>query len=205
MGALWRRSTTRVVEACSRTRLKQFNPLISPRSLNICIRLNGLLGIDLKYFVRRAAIDGPITDCCGTPSACRTSVALLLIVTLLVILFAAGAWFSETSFWQHASLKPAFRIGAPVVYRQQEVSTHPAADARDVYPAERGEYYYYTVINYLRVAEVMADGRIIAVARNNKRLCFRPNDSGLRKARLAERLIYRPRFPRFGDNSSASR
>src|SRR5207248_3624746 len=62
----------------------------------------------------------------------------------------------------------------------------------------------YTVINYLRVAEVMADGRIIAVARNNKRLCFRPNDSGLRKARLAERLIYRPRFPRFGDNSSAN-
>ena len=99
----------------------------------------------------------------------------------------------------------SIRIGAPVVYRQQQVSTCPTADARDVHPAERGEYYYYTVINYLRVAEVMADGRIIAVARNNKRLCFRPNDSGLRKARLAERLIYRPRFPRFGDNSSASR
>ena len=94
---------------------------------------------------------------------------LLLIVTLLVVLSAAGAWFSETPFWQHVSFKPAFRIGAPVVYRQQEVSTCPAADARDVHPAERGEYYYYTVINYLRVAEVMADGRIIAVARNNKR------------------------------------
>jgi len=112
------------------------------------------------------------------------------------MLLAAGAVLSETSFWQRASLKPAFRIGAPVVYRQQEVSTCPTADARDVHPAERGEYYYYTVINYLRVAEVMADGRIIAVARNNKRLCFWPNDSGLRKARLAERLIYRPRFPR---------
>jgi len=121
------------------------------------------------------------------------------------MLSAVGALLSEPSFWQRASLKPAFRIGAPVVYRQQEVSTCPTADARDVHPAERGEYYYYTVINYLRVAEVMADGRIIAVARNNKRLCFRPNDSGLRKARLAERLIYRPRFPRFGDNSSASR
>ena len=130
---------------------------------------------------------------------------LLLLLTLLVMLLAAGALLSETSFWQRASLKPAFRIGAPVVYRQQEVSTCPTADARDVHPAERGEYYYYTVINYLRVAEVMADGRIIAVARDNKRLCFRPNDSGLRKARLAERLIYRPRFPRFGDNSSASR
>jgi hypothetical protein len=124
---------------------------------------------------------------------------------LLVTLLAAGALFFEISFSQTHSLKPAFRIGAPVVYRQQEVSTRPAADACDVHPAERGEYYYYTVINYLRVAEVMADGLIIAVARNNKRLCFRPNDSGLRKARLAERLIYRPRFPRFSDNSSASR
>ena len=130
---------------------------------------------------------------------------LLLLLTLLVTLLAAGALLSDISFWQRTSLKPALRIGAPVVYRQQEVSTCPTADARDVHPAERGEYYYYTVINYLRVAEVMADGRIIAVARNNKRLCFRPNDSGLRKARLSERLIYRPRFPRFGDNSSASR
>jgi hypothetical protein len=132
-------------------------------------------------------------------------VTLLLLLTLLVTLLAAGVLFFEISFWQRAPLKPAFRIGAPVVYRQQEVSTHPAADACDVHPSVRGEYYYYTVINYLRVAEVMADGRIIAVARNNKRLCFRPNDSGLRKARLAERLIYRPRFPRFGDNSTASR
>ena len=159
----------------------------------------------LRYFVRLAGIGSPYYRLCGTPSACRTSVALLLIVTLLVILFAAGAWFSETSFWQHASPKPAFRIGAPVVYRQQEVSSHPAADARDVHPAERGEYYYYTVINYLRVAEVMADGRIIAIARNNQRLCFRPDDSSLRRARLTERLIYRPRFPRVRDDSRTSR
>ena len=130
---------------------------------------------------------------------------LLLLLTLAVMLLAAGALLPETSFWQRTSLKRAFRIGAPVVYRQQEVSTCPTADACDVHPSERGEYYYYTVINYLRVTEVMADGRIIAVARNNKRLCFRPNDSGLRKARLAERLIYRPRFPRFCDNSGASR
>ena len=120
---------------------------------------------------------------------------LLLLFTLLVMLLAAGALF-EISFLQRPSLKPAFRIGAPVVYRQHEVSTRLASDARDVHPAERGEYYYYTTINYLRVAEVLGDGRIIAVARNNKRLCLWANDSSLRKARLAERLIYRPRFPR---------
>lgn len=130
----------------------------------------------------------------------QNSVTALLLLTLLVILPAAGALLFETSFLQRPSLKPAFRIGVPVVYRKQEVSTRPAADACDVHPTERGEYYYYTTINYLRVAEVLGDGRIIAVARNNKRLCLRPNDSSLRKARLAERLIYRPRFPRFRDN-----
>ena len=122
--------------------------------------------------------------------------ALLLLFILLVMLLAAGALFFEISFLQRPSLKPAFRIGAPVIYRQHEVSTRLASDARDVHPAERGEYYYYTTINYLRVAEVLGDGRIIAVARNNKRLCLWANDSCLRKARLAERLIYRPRFPR---------
>jgi hypothetical protein len=131
-------------------------------------------------------------------------VTLLLLFAVLVILLAAGALFFEISPLQRPSLKPAFRIGAPVVYRQQEVSARPAADACDVHPAERGEYYYYTTINYLRVAEVLGDGRIIAVARNNKRLCLWINDSSLRKARLTERLIYRPRFPRFRDNSRAS-
>ena len=139
------------------------------------------------------------------PDWLENTVTLLLLLTLLVMLLAAAALLSETSFWQRASLKPPFRIGAPVVYLKQEVATRPAADACDVHPAERGEYYYYTVINYLRVTEVMADGCITAVACNNKRLCFRPNDSSLRKARLTERLIYRPRFPRFGDNSGASR
>jgi hypothetical protein len=90
----------------------------------------------------------------------------------------------------------ALSVGAPVIYRQEEVSTRPTADARDIRPAARGEYYYYSIINYLRVIEVLADGRIIAVSRNNQRLCFRPNDSALRKARFNERLIYRLRFPR---------
>lgn len=63
------------------------------------------------------------------------------------------------------------------------------------HPSERGEFYYYSLINYLRVADVLDDGRIIAIARNNKRLWLWPNDSQLRKARLLERLLYRWRFP----------
>jgi hypothetical protein len=169
------------------------------------IRATNIPGI--HYEILCASGRGSTAYCrhCRYTVCLNNSVTFLLLLTLLVTLLATGALFFEISFSQPHSLKPAFRIGAPVVYRQQEVSTHPAADACDVHPSERGEYYYYTVINYLRVAEVMADGRIIAVARNNRRLCFRPNDSGLRKARLTERLIYRPRFPHFGDNSSASR
>ena len=120
---------------------------------------------------------------------------LLLLLIFLVLLPAAIALFSETSLWQRASTKPVFSIGAPVVYRQEEVATRPTSDAHDIHPAERGEYYYYSIINYLRVTEVLGDGRIIAVARNNERLCFWPNDSCLRKARLTERLFYRLRFP----------
>jgi hypothetical protein len=45
------------------------------------------------------------------------------------------------------------------------------------------------------VTDVLDDSRIVAVARDNQRLCFWPNDSQLRKARLTERFLYRWRFP----------
>jgi len=121
---------------------------------------------------------------------------VLLFFTLLVLLPAAAALLSELSLLPRAATRPAFSVGAPVIYRQEEVSACPTADARDIRPAERGEYYYYSIINYLRVIEVLGDGRIIAVARNHQRLCFWANDSCLRKARLTERLMYHLRFLR---------
>jgi hypothetical protein len=123
------------------------------------------------------------------------NVIVLLVFVLLVILPAAAAFFSESSFLPRAAIAPAFAIGARVVYQRQEVSTRPSADAHDIRPSERGEFYYCSFVNYLRVTEVLADGRIIAVARDNKRLCFWPNDSQFRKARLSERFICRWRFP----------
>jgi len=112
---------------------------------------------------------------------------VLSLFALLVLVPAAAALISESSRWQRSSIRPAFSIGAAIIYRQERVaSTRPTADARDIRPATRGEYYYYSIINYLRVTEVLGDGRIIAVARNHKRLCFWPNDSALRKARLKE-------------------
>jgi len=89
-----------------------------------------------------------------------------------------------------------FRIGMPIVYQQEEVTTQPALDAHDLRPSEHGEFYYYSILNYLRVIEVLGDGRIIAVARDHQRLCFWPDNSSLRKARLTERLFHPLRFPK---------
>jgi hypothetical protein len=121
---------------------------------------------------------------------------VLSLLALLVLLPAAAALISEASLRQRSSVRPAFGIGAAIIYLQEVVSTRPTADARDVRPAVRGEYYYYNIIDYLRVTEVLGDGRIIAVANNDKRLCLWPNDAALRKARLSERLFCRQRFPR---------
>ena len=126
----------------------------------------------------------------------KVAMFVLSLFALLLLLPAAAALISEASRWQRSSIRPPFSIGAAVIYRQELASTRPTADARDIRPATRGEYYYYSIINYLRVTEVLGDGRIIAVARNHKRLCFWPNDSALRKARLKERLFHRQRFPR---------
>jgi hypothetical protein len=120
---------------------------------------------------------------------------VLLVFVLLVILPAAAAFFSQSSLFPRAAIAPAFAIGARVVYQRQEVSTRPSADAYDIRPSERGEFYYCSFVNYLRVTEVLDDGRVIAVARDNKRLCFWPNDSNFRKARLSERFTCRWRFP----------
>jgi hypothetical protein len=131
----------------------------------------------------------------GIAFAWQSAMTVTLILTLLVILPATAALLFETSIRQRSLLKPGYTVGTPLVYRQQEVSTRPAANAREIRPAERGDFYYYSIINYLRVVEVLRDGRIIAVTRNEARLCFWPNESNLRKARLRERLIYPPRFP----------
>src|SRR5206468_12456348 len=113
----------------------------------------------------------------------KVAMFVLSLFALLVLVPAAAALISESSRWQRSSIRPAFSIGAAIVYRQERVaSTRATADARDIRPATRGEYYYYSIINYLHVNEVLGDCRLIAVARNHKRLCFRPNVSPLRKA-----------------------
>ena len=119
---------------------------------------------------------------------------VLLLLLLLVALPAFTAFWAERR-WQYGGLN-LLSIGTPVVYHQYEASTRPVRGAHNIQPAERGDFYYYTIINYLRVAEVFADGAIIAVSQNRQRIYLAPNERNLRRASLAERLIYRPRFPR---------
>jgi hypothetical protein len=140
----------------------------------------------------------PTATSVGTAHARKPFVTVLIFLTVLVVLSAIVVLVSEPSPLQRAFTRRAFYVGAPIVYRRQEVSTRPEPDAFDIYPATRGEFYYYSVLNYLRVTKVLHDGRIIAVASDKKRLCLWPNDSCLRKARLTERFIYRSRFPTLG-------
>ena len=121
---------------------------------------------------------------------------VLLLLTFLVLIPGAVGLISTPSLLPRAVARPAFNVGAPIIYRREEVNVRPTPDAQDIRPAERGEFYYYSIINYLRVIEVLGDGRIIAVARDRQRLCFWPDDSSVRKARLTERLMYRQRFAR---------
>src|SRR4029077_13429823 len=122
---------------------------------------------------------------------------VLFVVVLLVIVPAAAALLSQTSFLSRAAITPGSGIGTAVVYSRPSISTQPVSGARDIRPSERGEFYYYNLVNYLRVTEVLDDGRVLAVAGNNMRLCFSPGDSDFRKAGVVERVIYRRRFPHF--------
>lgn len=125
------------------------------------------------------------------------SVVMILLVYVTLFLLIAGATlvFSRSSNAEGSATGTGFRVGTPVVYRQDEVSACPSSDARDIHPAEHGEYYYYSILHYLRVIEVLRDGRVVTMARDHERHCFWPNDTGLRKANLGERLFHPLRFP----------
>ena len=86
-------------------------------------------------------------------------------------------------------------IGDPIVYVKPKVSMHPCARAREVHAAETGDSYSYLVNKYWTVADVLADGRIVARTRTNKEHYLRPDDPNLRKAGLLDRLRHRDRFP----------
>ena len=86
-------------------------------------------------------------------------------------------------------------VGALIVYRMQKVSTCPSARAYEVHPAEQGDTYSYIVDKYWTVADVLADGLVVAIIRTNKRHYLRLDDPNLHRARMIERIRHRDRFP----------
>ena len=71
---------------------------------------------------------------------------LLILVVALPALIALSFENGRLRFGRHGFLR-RLRAGAPIVYCTHESSTCPTRDARDVHPAEHGDFYYYTINN----------------------------------------------------------
>jgi hypothetical protein len=91
----------------------------------------------------------------------------------------------------HGNLEP----GDFLIYRKSKVSPRPGPRARNVHASEKGDDYYYDVDKFWTVADVLDDGRLVAVTRTGKQIYLTPKDTNLRKPGLLERLRYRRRFP----------
>jgi hypothetical protein len=130
---------------------------------------------------------------------------LLLILILYVVPAVVGYAFylkdfdPATASWWLGSLSRVFHAGIapgdPLIYRKPKVSSRPGPRARNIQPSENGDDYYYEVEKFWTVANVLDDGRLLAVTRTGKGVYLSPEDERLRKARLIERLRYRRRFP----------
>lgn len=88
-----------------------------------------------------------------------------------------------------------FTPGVPIIYRMQAMSDHPIHDVLQVYPAEKGESYYYVRNKYWRVEKVLQNGWIVARSALMEEHYLRHDDPNLHKASLIERLRYASRFP----------
>lgn len=133
-------------------------------------------------------------------TACsKEGVTALSVFIILIVLPAGVGWLVSSG---HFSLNRHFlrrrlQPGVPIVYRMAESSTRPPGpEARDVRPAERGDFYYYLIKKYWRVEQVLGDGRIVAVTPLMEHHVLRRDDPNLRKANLLEQLRYGARFPR---------
>ena len=130
---------------------------------------------------------------------------ILLILILVVITAVVGyALYLEdfgpsTASWYLGNLSHVFHAGIapgdPLIYRKPKVSPNPGPRALNIQPLENGEDYHYEVEKFWTVADVLDDGRLLAVTRTGKEVYLSPEDERLRKARLIERLRYRRRFP----------
>lgn len=132
----------------------------------------------------------------------------IYLILVLVLLPAVIGYFLYTEMTGEPNLlvsrlsrigshgvRGKFEPGDHLIYRKLKASPRPGPRARNVQPSEKGDDYYYEVDKFWTVAEVLEDGRMVAVTRTGKQVCLTPRDWRLRKPRLLERMRYRGRFP----------
>jgi hypothetical protein len=88
-----------------------------------------------------------------------------------------------------------FRPGDVVVYRKQKSSVHPGRHARDIQPAEHGDFYSYSVEKFWRVVAVHPEGTLVVRTRKGKEHTVAVADPNLRGSHWWERLLFRRRLP----------
>jgi hypothetical protein len=132
------------------------------------------------------------------------TVLLLFLILFVIPAVVGNAFYLEdfdqsTASWWLGSLSRVFHAGiAPgdlLIYRKPKVSSQPGPRARNIQRTENGDVYCYEVDKFWTVANVLDDGRLLAVTRTGKEVYLNLEDERLRKARLIERLRYRRRFP----------
>jgi hypothetical protein len=88
-----------------------------------------------------------------------------------------------------------FKPGDCVIYRKRKYSVHPSPKARDIYPAQSGDFYSYSVDKYWTVVAVQPDHTLVVCTRRGKQLTLADDDPALRRAHWWERFLFRRRFP----------
>jgi hypothetical protein len=88
-----------------------------------------------------------------------------------------------------------FRPGDVVVYRKQKSSVHPGQHAKDIQPAQHGDYYSYLVDKFWRVVAVGPDNTLVVRTRKGKQHTLAASDPDIRHLHWWERLFQRHRFP----------
>lgn len=100
--------------------------------------------------------------------------------------------------------KSRFCRGDLVIYRMTKYSTRPGPRATNVHPARYGDTYSYTVDKFWVVADILADGTVVALTRRGKKNHVRANDPMLKRANWLQKLLYRARFAALPERSTVT-
>ncbi|HBE71995.1 MAG TPA: hypothetical protein DDW52_27975 [Planctomycetaceae bacterium] len=98
--------------------------------------------------------------------------------------------------------KLALKVGSPVVFAKQKVSTQPGKRATDISPQGKGDAYSYLVDKYWSVSEIHDDGSVTLKTRRGKEHRLPADDHRLRRPNLWERLVLRSRFPNLDEDGN---